>query len=313
MSILLVAEFLDVGVLNKLKAKASSLGFEVVYNPELNRDVDPEIIFGHPPIEYVAKLTRLQWLHTHYAGVDDYVFSALPWPKDTILTNSKGINGDAGGDHVLAMMLYFMRGLYFFARQQQARRWVRDISCARLLAGQRLCIVGLGTIGRAVARRANAFGMHVVGVKRTPGVVPNVDKVVGPESLDEILPETDHLVLAVPLTAETYKMIDGKRLALLPKGSYLYNIGRGALVDEKALVDSLRCGHLAGAGLDVFVNEPLPEDHPLWEFPNVIITPHLGADTPWDKEHAVDLFLQNLLRYVRGEELLNRVSLERGY
>lgn len=292
----------------------SGLGGEVIFADGVDGvDVSPTVVFGSAPLEYIGAQKELRWVHTHSAGVDHLVGRDLPFPGHVKLTNSSGVYSTAGGEHIMAMMLYFARGLYVYRQDQQRGEWVRDISHARLLKGETLCVLGLGDIGRQVVARARAFEMRIIGVRRNPAPMDGVERVIAPDQLDEVLPETNHLAITLPLTRETRGMIDARRLALLPKGAFLYNIGRGAVVDEEALVKALQSGHLGGAGLDVFVEEPLPAGHPLWEMDNVLITPHLGADTPWDNDHAAELFVENLKRFAAGEGLINEVDPELGY
>lgn len=293
----------------------AELGGRVIFSDGVDGvDAEPTVIFGTAPLPYIAAQPGLRWIHTHSAGVDHLVGSPeTPFPRNVRLTNSSGVYSTAGGEHILAMMLYFTRGLFFFRRHQQRGEWVRDISYARLLKGQTLCVLGLGGIGREVVARARAFDMRIIGVKRKPAPMDGVERVIAPDQLDEVLPEVEHLAITLPLTRETRGMIDARRLSLLPKGAFVYNIGRGAIIDEEALVEALRSGHLGGAGLDVFVEEPLPAGHPLWSMENVIITPHLGADTPWDNDRAAELFVQNLRRFAAGESLINEVDVELGY
>ena len=204
------------------------------------------------------------------------------------------------------MMLYFARGLHFYTANQRRGEWVRDVSYARLLKDRTAVILGLGDIGREVARRARAFGMRIIGVKRTLRPVEEADRVVTSEQLDDVLPLADHLAVTLPLTRETYHLLDARRLSLLPRGAFVYNIGRGAVVDEQALIEALRSGHIAGAGLDVFEDEPLPPESPLWRMDNVLITPHVGADTPWDYDAAGGGFLGQLLPVCAGRAAAQR-------
>lgn len=275
---------------------------------------EADIVFGTPWPEAVARAKRLRWLQVQSAGVDRYhVPEVINRPPFT-LTNARGVYGVAGAEHVLGMMLMFNRGLIHFYRYQQDAVWNRDLNLARKLSGQTLGIVGLGDIGMHLARRAKAFGMRVLAVKRTPASPPSfVDALWTPKQLPMLLAESDHIALTVPLTHETRGMINADQLARMKPTAYLYNIGRGALVDEAALLRALEEGTIAGAGLDVFVEEPLPANHPLWRAPHVLITPHLGADSPWDFDEAARLFCENLQRFRAGETLRNIVDLKRGY
>ncbi|HLS90623.1 MAG TPA: D-2-hydroxyacid dehydrogenase [Limnochordia bacterium] len=312
--IVLVTVPLSANARQRVVEAVATHGGEAVFVEHVDEaEISPTVIFGSAPVEYIASQPKLRWVQTHSAGVDHLLGKATPFPRHVILTNASGVYDTAGGEHILAMMLYFARGLYFYQRHQRRGAWVRDLSYARLLYGQTVCILGLGGIGRQVAVRARAFGMRVLGVKRNPQPVEGVERVVSPDQLDEVLPETQHLAITVPLTPETRGMIDARRLRLLPRGAFLYNIGRGAVVDEEALIEALQTGHLGGAGLDVFVEEPLPEGHPFWSMDNVLITPHMGADTPWDNDRAAELFIDNFRRFVAGEPLRNVVDLDLGY
>lgn len=275
---------------------------------------EADVIFGMPKRELVAKAARLRWLQTHFAGVDIYCLPEPARTDDWILTNATGIYGTAGAEHVMGWMLMFTRGLLHFYRLQQQNTWSRDIDMARKLEGQTLGIVGLGDIGTALAKRAKAFGMKVLAIRRRVTEVPDyVDALWTMDRLPDLLEQSDHVALTLPLTAETRGIIDADMLARMRKTAYLYNIGRGALIDEDALVQALAEGKIAGAGLDVFVEEPLPADSPLWNMPNVLITPHLGADSPWDYDEATKIFIENLGRFRRGEPLKNVVDPARGY
>jgi len=295
--------------------KAIEAAGGAVHFAERLRDVPagPEIHFGHVSLDFVYAHPTLRWVQTASAGVDRLTMGDRPFPAGVLLTNASGVYGTAGGEHVLAMMLYFARGLHFYTANQRRGEWVRDVSYARLLKDRTAVILGLGDIGREVARRARAFGMRIIGVKRTLRPVEEADRVVTSEQLDDVLPLADHLAVTLPLTRETYHLLDARRLSLLPRGAFVYNIGRGAVVDEQALIEALRTGHIAGAGLDVFEDEPLPPERPLWRMDNVLITPHVGADTPWDYDAAAEVFLDNFSRYVRGEPLRNVVDPALGY
>ena len=312
--IVLVTVSLSEKARQRLEEHVAGLGGQAVFAASAREAaVEPDVVFGPAPLEYVAAQPKLRWVHAHSAGVDHYFGKEIPFPRHVKLTNSSGVYGAAGGEHVLAMMLYFARGLHVYGRNQRRSAWVREIEHARLLKGTTLCVLGLGDLGRQVVARAKAFGMRIIGVKRNPEPVEGVERVYSPDQLDEALPQTQHLAITLPLTHETRGLIDARRLYLLPKGAYLYNIGRGAVVDQAALVEALRSGHLAGAGLDVFVEEPLPADDPLWSMENVIITPHIGADTPWDNDHAAEIFMENLSRFASGRPLINEVDPELGY
>jgi phosphoglycerate dehydrogenase-like enzyme len=245
----------------------------------------------------------LRWLHTFSAGVDHPWFRALH-QKGIRLTTSSGAHAVPIAQTVALYLLALSRGLPAWADAQRRCAWERHPIDD--LSGRLLGVVGLGPIGLEVARLGQALRMRVVGLRRRPrGDEPCETWPLA--RLDELLPETDALVLALPLTEDTRHLLDAKRLRAMKRGAWLVNVGRGALVDEPALVEALRSGHLGGAGLDVFENEPLPPESPLWSLPNVIVTPHNSGDTPGNLDRACEIFLDNLGRYGRGEPLRNEV------
>jgi phosphoglycerate dehydrogenase-like enzyme len=176
------------------------------------------------------------------------------------------------------------------------------------LRGETLLIVGVGEIGREVARLASAFGMRVLGIKRCPEATPFVDEVYAPDRLDELAAEADGIVITLPLTDETEGLVSRRTIEALKPNAILVNVGRGPVVDEEALVDALRSGGILGAALDVFATEPLPADSPLWELENVIVSPHTAALSIHENARIVELFCENLRRFLAGEELLSRIE-----
>jgi phosphoglycerate dehydrogenase-like enzyme len=268
----------------------------------------------------LARATRLRWLSSVAAGFEKIALPAL-LARGVVVTNASGVHGPNIAEHVLAMMLMFTRGMPRLYRAQLARRWERNLRSRSdgpgELTGKTLLIVGLGRIGEAIAARARPFGMRVVALKRDPAARHDpavaVDEIGGMDALDEVLGRADHVCLTVPLTPETHHLMDARRLARLRVGAYLYNVARGAVIDEAALVEVLRAGRLAGAGLDVYEQEPLPASSPLWELENVILTPHVSGATPLYYERAAALFADNLDRFLAGRPLNNRFDPARGY
>ena len=268
----------------------------------------------------LARAPRLRWLSSVAAGLDEIVTPAL-LARGVAITNASGVHGPNIAEHVLAMMLMFTRGMPRLLRAQVARRWERDLKSRSdgpgELTGKTLLIVGLGRIGEAIAHRARPFGVRIVALKRDPshrhddGVA--VDELLGLNALDDVLSRADHVCMTVPLTRETHHLMDARRIARLRAGACLYNISRGAVIDEAALVDALRAGKLAGAGLDVFEEEPLPAASPLWEMENVIVTPHVAGVTPLYYQRTAALFAENLDRFLSGRPLENRFVPARGY
>lgn len=254
---------------------------------------------------------RLRWVHTLSAGIDGFLLPPVLEGK-VLLTNSRGIHGIPISEHVFAMMLSFSRGLNQFRKHQDEKKWTR-VKLSEL-RGKTLGIVGMGSIGSEIARLGTAFGMRVLGVKRSPGPPPeDVNRVVGLEGLEMVLKESDYLVIALPLTAETKGLIGARQLELMKPDAFLINIARGEIVDERALAAVLKKGVIAGAGLDVFETEPLPADSPLWQLDNCIITPHCAALSPQYMTRATDLFCRNLDAFLKGEPMPTLVDSKRGY
>lgn len=255
---------------------------------------------------------RLKWVHAFNAGVDGFV--GLPGIRDgrVVLTRTVGAHV-ALPDHVMALILAFARRLHVDIRRQINRRWDRPAGIGEDIAGQVLGILGLGQIGKPLAARAGAFGMRVIGTKRTPEPVPHVDLVLPPDRIDELLQAADYVVALLPLTPETKGRMGKREFRLMKPTAVFINVSRGPIVQEAALVRALREGWIAGAGLDVFDVEPLPADHPLYELPQVIITPHVSGITPQFFGRIAKIFAQNLERYVHGEPLANVIDVGRGY
>lgn len=268
------------------------------------------ILLGLPPVDDVHRASELKWLQLSSAGANNYVGKI---PLDLKLTTASGVYGIPASEHALAMMLAMVRSIHKSARDQTRRQWDRSGEY-RELNGSTCGVLGLGDIGTAVAQRARGFGMRVLAVRRNPQSTPNVvDELFSVDRLNEMLAQCDHVVNTLPETESTLKILDAERLRAMKKGSFLYNVGRGTTVDQDALVDVIRAGHIAGAGLDVFEDEPLPAESPLWGMPNVLITPHVGGLSPHEDERVAVVFFKNLRRYVRGEALVNQVDHRVGY
>lgn len=268
----------------------------------------------------IARAARLRWLSSWAAGVEHFARPAL-FARGIALTNASGVHGPNIAEHLLAMILMFTRGMPRLYRAQLARRGERRFASRAdgpgELTGKTLLIVGLGRIGEALAVRARPFGLRLVAVKHDPSKRHDaevlVDELVGIDRLDEVLGRADHVCLTVPLTQETHHLVDARRIARMRASACVYNVSRGAVIDEAALVEALRERRLAGAGLDVFEEEPLPESNPLWDLDNVILTPHVAGLTPHYFERAAALVAENLERFLAGEPLGNRFDPARGY
>jgi D-2-hydroxyacid dehydrogenase (NADP+) len=249
----------------------------------------------------------LQWIHSIQSGVDRFPFDDVE-AAGVALTNSNGIHGDVVGETVVGYLLSFARRLHEYRSQQTHREWKRPAwDDAFTVGGETVCVVGLGTLGRGVAARADALGMDVVGVKRTPTPVDHVREVYPARDLATPLAEARFVVLAVPLTPATEGLVGEAELATMRDDAYLVNVARGDVVDQSALVGALEAGELAGAALDVFETEPLPASSPLWDASDVIVTPHAAAATGAYVDRIAALVGENVRRMGEGASLANRV------
>ncbi|MGO4304477.1 D-2-hydroxyacid dehydrogenase [Cupriavidus sp. RAF12] len=260
---------------------------------------------------YTAMLEApsLQWAHTHSAGADRAVFGQLR-QRGVTVTTSSGANAGVVAQTALAGLLALARHFPQMLDAQRERRWAPLIGTGlpRDLHGQTATIVGWGPIGQQLGAVLKLFGMSVVVVRQRATPAGDGYETITFESLATVLPRTDWLILACPLTDQTRGLVNAAALASLPAGARLVNVARGEVVDEPALVDALRDGRLAGAYLDVFAHEPLPADSPVWALPNVIATPHSAGFSDGNAARVVDIFLDNLSRWVRGEALRNAVA-----
>ncbi len=275
---------------------------------------DIEIAFGRFPAALLKDAPHLAWYQQWSAGADWLLREPELAGRDFTLTNASGVHSVPIAEHILAYMLAFARGLPQALRAQSSRTWKGEELDVFELAGKSLLLVGVGRIGLHTARLARALGMRTVGIRRSSADLPEeLDSVHVTSELHDLLPDADFVVLTVPLTATTRHMFGRSEFEAMKTGAYLINIGRGATVDEPALVDALRTGLISGAGLDVFETEPLPEDSPLWHMNNVIITSHYAGNSPMYARRAAGIFLDNLERHVSGRELKNVVDKKAGY
>jgi phosphoglycerate dehydrogenase-like enzyme len=282
---------------------------------------DAEIYFGFGfSKELNGAARRLRWVHSAAAGVGNVLGMGIE-KTDVLLTNSAGIHGPPIGEFVVAGVLHFLRGLDVAIAQQRRGVWdksffVAEDSPLRELSDCRVLIAGAGGLGGEAARRLTALGATCTGIRRRPalGVPPGFARVVGPDALEDELPDADVLVLAAPLTAGTAELMTRARLQRLPRNAIVVNVARGALLDEEALADLLEAGHLRGAVLDVFRQEPLASASRLWHLPNALVVPHVSPVSPgrfWPRQ--LDLFLDNWRRYQAGQPLRNLVDKQAGY
>jgi phosphoglycerate dehydrogenase-like enzyme len=251
------------------------------------------------------RLERLRWFHTFSAGVDSPAFKVL-LDRGVTLTNSSGASAPSIAQYVLAMMLHRVKRIGEFTAQQGQREWaqLRGGELTGMTAG----IIGTGAIGGETARLAKACGMRVIGMRRSEKPARWVDEQVPPRRLGYLLRESDFVVLACPLTKETAGMIGGPQLRQMKRDATLINIARGRVVDEAALIGALDGGVIGGAVLDVFEQEPLPAESPLWSMPNVIVTPHNSGVSPLNMERSMAIFVDNLARFAGGRRMRNVVT-----
>jgi phosphoglycerate dehydrogenase-like enzyme len=266
----------------------------------------------------VASAPKLRWVHTSAVAVETLALPEL-FARHVIVSNTRGVQATPIAEHVFAVLLALAKQLPLVLDNQRQHRWAQnDLVGDRLpwlLRRRTLGLIGVGTIGSQVALLGDAFGMHVAAVRRRPGTeqVPGVHEMLPPGDLDALLSRADVLVIAAPLTPETTNLIGAPQLARMKRGAILINVGRARILDHAALVEALRSGHLGGASLDVFPQEPLAADDPLWTAPNIILTPHTSGFRHGHWDEAIDVFAENLRRYRRGEPLVFRVDPALGY
>ncbi|RAP73412.1 D-2-hydroxyacid dehydrogenase [Paenibacillus montanisoli] len=264
---------------------------------------EAEIIFGWDAnVKNVAlqEGTKLRWVQSASSGIDSLPLELLE-ARGLMLTDASGVHARSVSETAAAMMLGLARGIAAGVRNQQTGVWESPNTLAEMNGGT-VAIVGAGEIGREVARIARAFDMRVVAVRRSGGAMPEADAVYDPSRLDDALREADYVVNILPLTQETHHLFHAERFAVMKRSAYFINVGRGATVRTEDLVEALEQGVIAGAGLDVFEQEPLPAGHPLWAMPNVIITPHnAGGLTVRNAERLVRLFVSNLAAYLSDD------------
>lgn len=307
----------------QLQAEFPETRVTLVQDPDPQRRraelVDTDILFAvrfSPEDLYVAK--QLKWLHLSSAGATHVLFPEMIESAITV-TNSRGLYGVPIAEHVLGMMIILARKLHEAYRFQLERKWARKELFERYpsfseLQGGTAGIIGLGSIGMAVAERVKALGMRVLATKRTGGARPPcVDELLGPEGLPQLLRNSDFVIIAAPLTPETQGLIGERELRMMKPTAYLFNVGRGAIIQEAVLIQALKEGRIAGAGLDVTEIEPLPPESELFRLPNVFLTPHYSGLRSCYWEHALAIFKPNLGKFLRGEPLDNVVDKRAGY
>ena len=278
---------------------------------------EAEVLFTFRfPVDWLARAPRLKWVQLASAGSDfvqrEGLFVQRP---DLLLTTASGVHEVPISEHIVASILHFSRGYNTASRNQAAHNWERYQ--ADEVQGKMVCFIGYGPIARRAATLCLALGMRVTSVRASiaeqqPGFEA-VERFYPPADLNQVLAEADYVVLAAPRTHQTENIIGAAQLESMKETAILVNISRGALVDEPALIEALREGKIKGAALDVFSEEPLPESSPLWDMPNVLVTPHIAGSNPHYDERVTDLFIDNLRLYMANQPLRNLVDKNRGY
>jgi D-2-hydroxyacid dehydrogenase (NADP+) len=295
----------------------------VVHLPDYKR-VDTEILDAEIAIAWsvrpaqIAATKKLRWIHSPAAAVHQLIFPELI-DSDIVLTNAREVHGPVVAEHVIALIFALAKKIPDAVRLQEKHEWGQqrmwdELPRVREVAGATVGLVGLGSIGRGVAKTAKALGMHVSAVREHPEKgSEGTDAVFGPAQMNEVFRQADYIVLAAPVTDGTKAIANAERLALMKPDACLINVGRGPLVDEAALAAALRDRKMGGAALDVFPKEPLAADSPLWDVPRLLITPHTAAltDKLWERHYA--LFSENLRRYLNHQTLLGLVDKRKGY
>ena len=319
MKILVINNMLEQKHFDQIKSAAGEIGAQAFFYkseteiPQSNFDAD--IIYGFAP-SIVKTSKTLKWLCVPWAGVDSIMGPGYFANEDCLLTNSAGAYGVSIAEHMIAISLVMMRRLDQFLLETKNGQWLSPRP-QKSLKDCRITVLGTGDIGTTFASRARAFEpAALVGVCRSGKSSLSVyDKVLPVSELDSILPETDLLAMSLPATSQTKGILSRERLALLPEGAYIVNVGRGSAIDEEALADNLENDHLAGAALDVFQTEPLPADNRLWKTKNLLITPHVAGNMTlaYTKDKNVQMFIEDLKNFAEGKPLRYLVDRKLGY
>lgn len=278
---------------------------------------DADIYIGWINREIFLQAKNLKWIQSPSSGANYYIAIPELVASDVLLTSAVGTHSACLAESVFAMLLSFTRGIRQFILRQQKHEWsLHELrNTLRELTNQTIGLIGFGSVGRATAKRAQAFDMRILAVDAYPGVKPDyVEALMGLDGLPRLLAESDVVVVTVPYTKDTDHMIGAKQFAQMKDGAYLIVISRGGIVDEEAMVEALHSGKLAGAASDVFAQEPLPPDSPLWDEPNLLITPHSAGGTQYEGAHVMEIFRENMHKFLKGElPLRNQVNKELGW
>jgi glyoxylate/hydroxypyruvate reductase A len=287
--------------------------------PELERWLailrSADVLFDldwYAPADMPTNAPKLRWVQTSRSGVGESLRRSGLDRSEIVFTNAAGVHAVPLTEFVVLGLLWLLKDVPRLEAEQALHAWLPSVT--RVLAGRRILLIGLGGLGRRVASTLACLDVEVWGLRRSEAPAPEgVARSIRPDELEAALGEVDGLVVAVPYTAETHHLIGARELAALPAGATVLNIARGGVIDEEALVEALASGHLGGAALDVFEHEPLPPDSPLWDLPNVLISPHRASVVDAENSLIVDLFVDNLRRFLGDRPLRNIYDRERGY
>lgn len=278
----------------------------------INLGRDAQVFFGYCREETLPYLTHLKWIQSHSAGMDAQLYSALK-NSDVVLTSVAGVYASHAAEHAFALLLGLTRDIKGAAVNSTQHEWRKPNQLIEI-SGMTLGIVGLGGFGIHMAKRGRGFDMRVIAADPYRRDKPDfVEELMTIELLPELMGRSDVVMIACPLTEETYHLINAENLALMKRTAYLINVARGKIVDEPALIEVLKAGKIAGAGLDVTEDEPLPNDSPLWDLDGVLLTPHTAGRSQHRVRRAAVFFCENLTRYLSGEPLKNIVDKQRGF
>ena len=316
-----IIDYLTEDYRRQIDTAAAKHGYATHYFPDSRSAVgnadECEILFGHCSQRVIASAKNLKWFCCCWAGVDRFCKDELYRNPECLLSNSSGAYGVTIAEHLVMVSLMLLRRQMEYSALIQNRGWDTLPGNIRSLHDCRITVLGTGDIGTKFARRARAFEpARIVGVRRSAKRGdPAFDEIRANAELDAILPETDLLVMALPNTPDTAGILSRERMALLPKGALVVNVGRGAAVDQDALIDALNSGHLGGVALDVVTPEPLPADHPLRDAKNILLTPHVAGNTtlPYTQQRTIDMFIEDLDNYCSKKPLKHAVDRKRFY
>ena len=318
MRILVHYRFTDEQI-ERIREIAGALGdHEVVYAESEEEAVqmapEAEVIIGHFLPSVCAAAPKLRWVQSFSAGMDKFLFPEMV-ERDVVVTNAAGLYAPQGGEHAWAMLLALARGIIPSLQNRERRQW-KGWGVAVEVTGGTLGIIGMGGFGMEMVKRAAGYDMTILALDPVRTERPEGVAELRPptrENLHDLLRRSDAVMIACPRVPETYHLIGREEFAAMKETAYLINVTRGGIVDEAALVEALEKGEIAGAGLDVVEQEPLPSESPLWDAPNLILTPHRAGSSQHRPRKVFEFFCQNLERYLKGEALLNVVGKRRGF